>query len=303
MPVLPAVPPHTIPILSGFDYVTADAKRHRIYASHTASGALTVIDSATGKVLGQIEVGGPAQGVAVDPVSGNVFTGNGIARTVTRVDTVAMKVLGSVDVDGPVDAIAYDPTLDRVYADEDDGTHVFVIAGKTMKRVGDVMLPGHKPEYLDINPATHEIYQNIADAAKIVVIDPKSLAVTKTIDTTAIKRNHPLQFDPAFGEIVVAGKNGVMAAYAPDGSEVGHLNVPPDFDQCSLERGTHVLACTGGGTLAVFALHAKAAPTLLGMTKVDPDAHTVTIDPTTKRIWIVYATEAGDAVRAYRYAP
>ena len=151
MPVLPALPPHSVPILSGFDYVAADAKRHRIYASHTASGALTVVDSATGKVLGQIEVGGPPQGVAVDPATGIVYTGNGLARTITKVDPVAMKVLGSVDVAGNVDAIAYDPTLDRIYADEDDGTrgyHTFLfdIDGK---KVIDAAVGGNAARWIN----------------------------------------------------------------------------------------------------------------------------------------------------------
>lgn len=301
MPVLPAMPPHTIPVLSGFDYVKADAKRHRIYAAHTASSALTVIDSSTGAVLGQVDVGGPAQGVAIDPATGIVFTGNGTARTVTKVDPKTMKVIASVDLAGPVDAIDYDPTLARIYADEDDGHNVFVIDAKTMKVVGDVKIPGNHPEFLDIDPATHEIYQNIANLGEIVVIDPKTLTVTKTIKTDAIKKNHPLQFDPQYGQIVTAGKNGMMAAYAPDGSLIGSLKVAPDFDQCSLDRTTHVLACAGGGTLAVFALHPKAAPTLLGSAKIDDDAHTVAIDPTTERIFIVYAGATGDAVRAYHF--
>ena len=300
MPVLSPLPAHTVPIFSGFDYVRADAKRHRIYASHTGSQALTVIDSLTGNVLGQIDVGGPAQGVAVDPATGIVFTGNGLARTVTKVDPKSLKVLGSVDVDGPVDAIDYDPTLGRIYADEDDGTRLFVIDAKTMKSVGTVKLPGHKPEFLDIDPATHAIYQNITDLGEIAVIDPKTLTVTKTIPTAAIKRNHPLQFDPEFGEIVVAGKNGMMGAYGPDGRVIGTLKVAPDFDQCSLDRTTHTMACAGGGTLAVFALHPKAAPTFIGSTKVDDDAHTLAIDPASKRIFIVYAGATGDAVRAYR---
>jgi len=302
VPVLPIMPPHSIPVLSGFDYVQTDAKRHRVFAAHTASNALTVIDGVAGKVLGQIDVGGPAQGVSVDPNTGNVFTGNGTARTITKVDPVRMKIIGTVDVDGPVDALAYDPVLDRLYADEDNGTRIFVIAGKTMKRVGEIKLPGHKPEYLDINPATHEIYQNLADRGQIVVIDPRTLAITKTIATRVLTGNHPLQFDPRLGQIVAAGTNGTMAAYALDGTALGSLAVPK-FDQCNLERVTHVLACAGSGTLGVFALHLKAAPTLLGSVKVPGDAHTVAIDPASKRIWIVYASVSGDAVRAYRYAP
>ena len=67
-----------------------------------------IVDESTAKVTGQVDVG-PMHGVAVDPASGNVFTGNGTDDTVSKIDPVAMKVLASVDVPGHVDAIAYDP--------------------------------------------------------------------------------------------------------------------------------------------------------------------------------------------------
>jgi YVTN family beta-propeller protein len=303
VPVLPATPPHPIPILSGFDYVTADPLRHRIYAAHTASDALTVIDATSGAVLGQIDVGGGPQGVAVDPKTGDVFTGNSTARTIAKVDPKAMQVIGSVDVAGPVDAVAYDPALHRVYADEDDGTRIFVIDGATMKQIGVVNLPGHKPEFLDVDPATHAVYQNIADLAEIAVVDPKTLTVARTIPTPAVKKNHPLQFDPKLDEIVVAGKNGVLAAYSPAGKLLGSLKVAPDFDQCSLDRARHVLACAGGGNLSVFALHAGAAPTLVGETTAPDDAHTLAIDPVDERIWLVWASAKGDFERAFAVGP
>ena len=52
-----ATPPQPVPIFSGFDYVTVDAARGRVYAAHSASQALTIVDAATGKVLGQDTVG------------------------------------------------------------------------------------------------------------------------------------------------------------------------------------------------------------------------------------------------------
>jgi DNA-binding beta-propeller fold protein YncE len=294
MPVVPALPPHTVPIVSGFDYVAVDERRRRVYAAHTGSDALTVIDADTGAVRGQVDVGGPLHGVAVDPKTGIVYTGDGLARTVSQIDPKALKVLATVDVAGSVDAIAYDPDLHRVYADEDDGTRMFVIDTTTMRSAGTVALPGHKPEFLDIDPVTHAVYQNIANLAEIAVIDPKTLRVTKTIATAGLVGNHPLQYDPQFGQIVVAGKNGAMAVYSPQGARIAALPIEPGIDQCNLDRKSHMLACAGDGGVTVLRLRNGAAPVVLGKAKVDSDVHTLAIDGRLGRIWIVWSSATGD---------
>jgi len=298
--VIPALPLHAVPIISGFDYVAVDVKRRRVYAAHSASSALTVVDADTGDVLGQIDVGGQMSGVAVDPATGMVYTGDGPGRTVSKVDPKSLRVIANVAVDGPVDATAYDPKLGRIYADEDNGTRIFVIDARTMRHVSDVALPGHKPEYLAIDPATHAVYQNIADRNEIAVIDATTLRVTRTIATPGVVNNHPLQFDAEFGQIVVAGKNGVMAAYAPDGTLVGRVKVQPGIDQCSLEPTTHTLACAGDHGIEVLRLRKGAAPQVIGRAKADPDVHTVGIDSKTMRLWIVWAGKKGDFVQALR---
>jgi DNA-binding beta-propeller fold protein YncE len=62
--------------VSRFDYVAVDAARNRVYAAHTGSQTLLVVDGTSGSVLGQVNVG-PMHGVAIDPADGSVYTGDG----------------------------------------------------------------------------------------------------------------------------------------------------------------------------------------------------------------------------------
>jgi DNA-binding beta-propeller fold protein YncE len=302
MPLIPVASPQPVPIYSGFDYVTVDAQRRRIYAAHTGSGALTIVDSDTGKVLGQVRVG-PMHGVAVDPATGHVFTGNGTDRSVAEIDPVAMTVLRTADVSGNVDAIAFDPGNGHIYADEDDGTHMYVVDAASMKSVGTVDLPGHKPEYLTVDPMTHEVYQNITDLTEIAVIDPVSLKVTRTIATPEIKGNHPLQFDAAYGHLLVGGQNGKIAAYTTMGKLVGTVAIQDRVDQCSLDAATHELACAGSGLLSVVRDMPAGAPVLVGQATVARGAHTVGFDEKTAQAWIVWAQADGDFVQGFKSAP
>ena len=297
----PAVPPQPVPIFSGFDYVTVDAQRRRIYAAHGGSKALLIVDADSGKILGQARVG-PMAGSAIDPATGHVFTGNGDDDSLSEVDPVTMKVLRSVDVPGHVDAIAYDASLGRIYGDEDDGTRVFVIDAKTMKLVKSITIPGHKPEYLQIDPETHEVYQNISDLAEVAVIDPTTMAVKRVFKTPELSGNHPLQYDPEFKQIVVAGTNGVMSAYTREGKKIGSLTVPR-FDQCDLDHTTHVMACAGGGGISRYQLKADAVPVPIDTTPVNAGVHTTAIDPTTHAVFTVWSNRDGSGDFVQKFTP
>jgi DNA-binding beta-propeller fold protein YncE len=301
--LVPASPPQPVPVFSGFDYVTVDAQRRRVYAAHGGSKTLLVVDADSGKVIGQVKTG-PMAGVAFDAATGHVFTGNGEDDSVSEVDPAALTVLRSVDVPGHVDAIAFDQTYDRIYADEDDGTHLYVIDAKTMSLVKTIVIPGHKPEYLAIDPKTHDVYQNISDLAEVAVIDPAGLNVKRTFPTPELKGNHPLQYDAEFDQIVVAGTNGVMSAYTPAGKLIGSLQVPR-FDQCSLDHGAHVLVCAGSGGVSRYQLAPGAPPRALDTTPVSAGVHTVGVDPLTHSVYAVWSSRdgSGDFVQTFKVQP
>ncbi|GAC1407170.1 MAG: hypothetical protein NVSMB64_13730 [Candidatus Velthaea sp.] len=303
MSITAAAPPQSVPVFGGFDYVTVDAAHRRVYAAHGGSKALLIVDADSGKIAGQVRVGG-MRGVAFDPVSGHVYTGNGDDKSVSEVDPETQKVLRSVDVEGSVDAIALDAALNRLYVDEDNGNRIFVIDTKTFKVVGTVALPGHKPEYLAVDPKSHDVYQNIADSAEIVVIDPATLKVKKTIQTPEIKNNHPLQYDSEFGAIVLAG-NGVMSVYGRDGAKKFTVEGVKRFDQCDLDASSHMLACAGGGGISVYRIAKDSTPELVAEIAVAPGVHTVAIDSKTKNIWAVWASQdgTGDYVQRFTLTP
>jgi DNA-binding beta-propeller fold protein YncE len=303
MILAPASPPAHVQIFSGFDYVTSDADRRRIYAAHTGSDALLVVNADTGKILGQVDVGGPLHGVAVDPQSGHVFTGDGLARTVSEVDPVAMTVVRTADVDGNVDAIAYDPALHRIYADEDDGTHVFVVDAKTMKQVAAVPIPGHKPEYLAIDPQTHDVYQNIDNLGEMAVISGSQLKVTRTIATPVIEHNHPLQYDTSYHIIMVGGKNATLAAYSRDGALLGTATIQQSVDQCDYNPNTRLLACAGSGKVVVLKLNQQGQLSVATSLDVPKAVHTLAFDRATGHLWIVWSEDKGDFIQEFELKP
>lgn len=305
MSLIPMAPPVPVPMMGGFDYVTVDAAHRRVYAAHTGAGALLIVDADSGAVIHQIKVG-PMHGVAYSSNGTKVYSGNGDDKSVSESDPATFRVLRTVSVAGPVDAIAYDESNGHIYADEDDGTRMFVIDAKTMKQIGTVDLPGHKPEYLAVDPASHAIYQNIADKAEVAVIDPDTLKVSATIQTPELTNNHPLQYDAGFKQIVVGGANGALSVYDTTGKKKFETTMPAHVDQCDLDAATHMLACAGGTGITVFALAADAAPKAIGTYSGKYHVHTVAFDAKTHNLWAVMADESGsknDFIQRFSLSP
>lgn len=302
MPIVAVTQPVPVDPTGGFDYVTVDSARGKVYAAHPGGGGLLIADSDTGNQIAVVPVG-PMAGLAVDPATGHVYTGNGAARSVSEVDPETQQILRTAIVDGPVDAIAYDPDLGRIYADEDDGTRVFVIDTKTFKKIATITVPGHKPEYIQLDPQTHNVYQNIATDSEIAVIDPKTLKVTRVLPTPQLKNNHPLQYDADHHVLIDGGENNVLAVYDRSGKLLHQVTMPTSVDQCSWEATHQWIACAGGGGITVYSFDGTSDPKLLDSQKIAQGVHTTAIDPRSGTIWVVWGDSGSAYIQGFTYRP
>ncbi|HTX56163.1 MAG TPA: YncE family protein [Candidatus Acidoferrales bacterium] len=302
MPIVAVTQPIPVSPGGGFDYVAIDSARDRVYAADPGGDGLLIADGDTGNVIGIVPVG-PMHGLAIDPATGHVFTGNGTSRSVSEIDPDTQQILRTAIVDGPVDAIAYDAELGRIYADEDDGTRLFVIDTKTFEQIASVTLPGHKPEYLQVDPQTHDVYQNIATNDEIAVIDPKTFKVTRIIATPQLENNHPLQYDADHRVLIAAGENNVLAVYDRSGKLLHQVNLPEHVDQCDWEPTHQWLACAGGG-IALYSFDGRSDPKLLDNERIASGIHTTAIDPRTGTIWVVWSDDGGGGyIQGFTYRP
>lgn len=303
MPIAIAAPPQRVPVFGGFDYVTIDEARHRVYAAHTRSEKLLIVDASTGNVAGQVDVG-PMHGVAVDPSTGNVFTGDGTDNEIREVDPTAMEVVARVSVPGNVDAIVYDPVHKRLYADQDNGDgNVYVVDGPTMKLLGTIKMPYDDLESPAVDPKTGTLYQNLTNGG-FAVVDGATMKVLRVVKTPQITDNHPLVFSAYANQILAGGANGVLSAYTPSGTHVGDVDVQPHIDQCNTGSKGRLIACAGKGIVTVVQANKNAAPTLLA--KLDTGhrgIHTIGIDESTNSLWVVWSDAKGDWVQRLRWSP
>jgi len=303
---LTAQPPVAVPRTPGyFDYMTVDVKYRRLLVAHSANDQLAVVDMDGGTVLQQVDLGDGAGGfgVAVDERDGKYFVGTA-ANKVVDINRKNMVLQANIPLPGPVDALAFDPNNDTLYADEDGGTRVWAINGKSDKVVATIPVTA-APEYVDYDPVSNRIYQNIKpEPSMVLAIDTKTNTVAARWPVAPATRVHGLAIDGATGRVFSIGINGKLAILdVKTGAVVAMIDVAPRVDQIAFDPGNKRLYCPSGTGVMTVVQETDVGATVLGSVAIPRGTHTVTVDPKTHDVWISYGGVDNDYVEKLKANP
>src|SRR5947208_3576624 len=91
----------------GWDYLSIDSPTHRLFISR--GDHVTVLDVASGKVVGEIPKTDGVHGIAIARDLHRGFVSNGRLNSVTIFDLDSLKVIGEAKTSERPDAILFDP--------------------------------------------------------------------------------------------------------------------------------------------------------------------------------------------------
>jgi len=159
----------------GWDYITVDARNHRLYvprSTHTM-----VIDSDTGKTIADIPGQKHNHGVALAPDAGRGFITDG-AGSIVVFDLKTNSVLGTVAAKDDADGIIYDKSTGLVLASCGDAGVLVTLKADADPKIAkiDAIELGGKPEFLASDEAG-KVYVNLEDKDQIAVVDLKAKKV------------------------------------------------------------------------------------------------------------------------------
>jgi YVTN family beta-propeller protein len=270
-----------------WDYVVFDAAANRIYVSHGPD--VTVVDPASGTVLGTVAAGGVTHGIATVAALGKGYTDDSEAGTVSVFDLKSFKVLHQIKAQPDADGIVYDPQSGHVLVIDGDSGKVTVIDPKTDTVVATID-GGGGLEFGALG-GNGKFYVDGADKNEIVRMD---LATNKadahwplpgctTPHGLAIDRAHMRLFASCGGKTmaVIDAKTGQSLATLPIGEGT-------DFAEFDPVRGL-AFSSNREGTLSVIAETAPGKFAALAPIPTQLGARTMAIDPKTGRIFLVTA--------------
>src|SRR5258705_11259795 len=178
----------------GWDYLNIDPAAHRLYVSHATHAV--VIDTTTGKVVGDIPDTPGIHGVAIAADLGRGFTSNGRENKASIFDLKTLKLIQKVETGENPDAILYEPAKKEIYTMNGRGKSATVIDAQSGKVVATVPLEG-KPESAQADSKAGKVYVHMEDLNAIKVIDTATHKVTDTWPIAPGEAATGMAVDPA----------------------------------------------------------------------------------------------------------
>jgi YVTN family beta-propeller protein len=277
----------------GWDYFVYDTAGKRLFISrgtHTM-----VVDGESGKVIGDIPDTGGVHGIALAQDLGKGFISDGRDNAVTVFDLKTLKTIEKVSVSPAVnpDAIMYEPSTKRVFTFNGRSKDSSVLDANTNKVLGTIAI-GSKPEFAVEEDGT--VFVNDEDKGEIVAIDPKAMTIKARwpMSTADKKSEGPsgLAIDKKNHRLFSTCDNLMVITDSKSGKVVASVPTGPGTDAAGFDPGTMnaFASCGGGGgTLTVVHEDSPDKFTVVENVTTMPRARTMTIDPTTHRVFVITA--------------
>ena len=275
----------------GWDYLTADSAGHRLFIARATR--VMVVDTESGKLVGEIPDTAGVHGIALDYEIGRGFTSNGREDTVSVFDLKSLAVEKKIKVGSGPDAILYDPFSKRVFTFNGKGSDRSATAIDAVKGevVGKVELGG-KPEFA----ATDEkgtVFVNIEDTSEIVAFDPKKLTVKSRWKLEGCEEPTGLAIDRKNRRLFAGcgGNKKMMIVDADSGKVLASPAIGEGCDATAFDPELGLaFASAGDGTITVIKEEAGATKFSVAQTvSTQKAARTMTVDTKTHQLFTVTA--------------
>jgi sugar lactone lactonase YvrE len=271
----------------GWDYLTVDHDGHRLFIAR--STRVMVVDTDSGKQVGEIPDTAGVHGVALVQDLGRGFTSNGREDMVSVFDLKTLAVEKKIKVGNVPDAIVYDPFSKRVFTFNAKSHDTTAIDASKNEVTGRIDLGG-KPEFA-ASDEKGTMWVNIEDTSELVAFDPVKLTLKSKWKLADCEEPTGLAMDRKTRRLFVGCGNKKMAIVDADSGKI--VASPAIGDACDAtafdaDRGL-AFASAGDGTITV--IHEESADkfTVAQTVTTQKGARTMALDPRTHKIYTVTA--------------
>ena len=153
-----------------------------------------MIDLQAGKRVRSVPGLKEPQGVAFFPTLHKVVVAN-TGGTVVAFEDPSFRLLATLPDMDDADNLRIDTAANQLYVGYGDGA-LGIIDPATMKRLGDIKLPGH-PESFRLEQEGPRIFVNVPRTKEVLVVDRQKRTITSRMALTGFAKNYPMSLDEA----------------------------------------------------------------------------------------------------------
>jgi len=232
----------------GWDYVTVDAPAHRLFV--TRSSHTQVIDSDSGKVLGDISGQKRSHGVAIVPAVGRGFiTDGGGDGAIIIFDLKTYSIISTLPAMPDADGIIYDAGTNTVLAVSGDKGMLMLFKPDIDPANGKLATIdlGGAPEFLAAD-GSGKVFVNLEDKDVVAEVDINSRKVLARWPVAP--GGHPvgLSLDKQHHRLYVGCRNPqkLVVMSSDDGKVLGSVPIGAGVDATGVDGGQAFASCRDG---------------------------------------------------------
>jgi YVTN family beta-propeller protein len=273
-----------------WDYLGVDPVRHHLFISRASH--VQVVDTATGKQIGDIPDTDGVHGFAFAQDRQLGFATNGHADTVTVFDLNTLKTVATIKAGGrDPDAITYSPELARIYTSNGDSNSVSAIDVDSRKVIATMDIGG-KPESLAADN-TGMVFVAVEDKNEIVAMDGKANKVTAHWPLAGCEEPSGLALDAVSRRLFAVCSNQRMVVVdAASGRVVATLPIGRHPDAAAFDPALKMAFSSNGGDGTLTVVH-EDDPDHYHVTQNVPTqagARTLALESGSHRVYLATAT-------------
>ncbi|HEX3544515.1 MAG TPA: YncE family protein [Candidatus Acidoferrum sp.] len=274
-----------------WDYVTVDSDAHRVYIARATH--VTVLDSESGAVVGDIPDTPGVHGVAVAPDLGIGFISEGGAAKVAVFDLKSLKVESTIATGENPDSILYHAATHQVFVQNGKSKSTSIIDAKTKKVVATIPFES-KPEFYAYDEKGN-VFINLEDKHAIAVIDAASKKLKATWVMAGCEGPSGLAIDNKTHTLFSSCDGKLMVVDSNSGKVRQSVAIGDDCDGVTFDPGTgYVFASPSTGKFQI--IHADKAGKYSVIQEIDTPVGSKThgLDPATHKVYLPSAKFTGD---------
>ncbi len=278
-----------VPLTGGttrFDYQYVDSASGRLYIAHMGADMVSVYDIGANRIIKNISGTPDVHGVIAVPRLQRVYATATAKDQLAVIDEHSLEIITNVPVGDYPDGLAYAPDQKRVFVSDEHGMTVSVVDAVNDKLLKKIEIGGEVGN-THYDPVSGLIYSADQTHDQLVAIDPGQLKIIRRYDLPQCRGAHGFYIDPQTHYALVTGEDNAafVALDLTSGEIIMHDKVGRAPDVLAFDPIKHLLfvACESG-TVTVFSVE-RDNISKTGEAFFYSGAHTVSIDPETRRVF------------------